>query len=103
MCDINKNKSYVLRFKVNKYQEGNIHVKTEYCKTSLMTKYEITEQIFEIITMQQFILRAGHKNFGDKGGKTLTKELTQLHAITTFITIDSENFQIKRGDNQYHH
>ena len=48
---------------------------------------ELKYHIIGVVLSQQFILKAGLKKFGKLRDKSSVKEMTQLHDMTTFITL----------------
>ena len=53
-----------------------------------MSGEEVNYFIIGIVLSQKFSLMDVLKKFGDPGYKVSVKELTQLHDMTTFITLD---------------
>jgi hypothetical protein len=42
------------------------------------------------VALMQYSIKAGLKKFGEKGEAAVTKELKQLHDMTTFYPVDSK-------------
>jgi hypothetical protein len=53
-----------------------------------MSESEMMEHVLGVALVQQFSLKAGLKKFGPRGEKAVTKELTQLHDMVTYIPMD---------------
>ena len=53
-----------------------------------MSDEEMNYDIIGVVLSQKFSLMAFLKKFGNTGEKASVKELTQLHYMTTFITLD---------------
>ena len=52
-----------------------------------MSGEEVNYHIIGVLLSQQLILKAGLKKFGNLRDKSGVKEMTQLHYMTTFITL----------------
>ena len=48
---------------------------------------ELKYHIIGVVLSQQFSLKDGIKKFGKPGDKSNMKEMTQVHDMTTFITL----------------
>ena len=68
------------------YNSGHIHLETD--RTMLkMTKAERKSHMLCIIT-PKYALKTILKNFKERGKVSVTKELTQLHALETFTPVE---------------
>ena len=67
----------------NKYVESTMHVNVQDPALFVHNEAEALEEILGAAMAQHFSIRAGLKNFGIKGEKTVSNELTQLHTMST--------------------
>ena len=72
----------------NEYVEGTMHVNVKNPASFVYDQAESLEEILGVAMAQNFSIRAGLKEFGDKGEKSVSNELTQLHTISTYYPVD---------------
>ena len=53
-----------------------------------MFQEEMNAHVVGVAMLQQFSLKAGLKHFGKKGEEAVTSELTQMHDVHMYETID---------------
>ena len=56
-----------------------------------MSGEELNYHIIGVVLEQQFSFKAGLNNFGKPGEKYSMKELTHIHDMITFTTLDPKN------------
>ncbi len=55
-----------------------------------ISKEDVEAHVLGIIMVQQFSLRAGIKQFGDKATESVSKELQQIHDMGTYDPVDPD-------------
>ena len=55
-----------------------------------MLEEQMAEHILGVVMVQQFSLKAGMAKFGDRATTAVTKELTQLHDMKTYVPMDPD-------------
>ena len=56
-----------------------------------MASEQVYEHVLGIVMMQQYSLMAGLNKFGKEGEQAVTKELTQIHELETYVPVDPDN------------
>ena len=75
---------------INKYVEGECHLNLSDMQGPEMSDQQVTEYVLGVIMVQQFSLKAGINKFGDRAKEAVTKELTQLHDMETYVPMDPD-------------
>ncbi len=75
------------------YEEGvaNITLSGESQPQPVLRDDETTLHVLGVIMAKQLSLKAGLRQFGDRGKKAVTKELTQLHEKVAYVPVDPES------------
>ena len=55
-----------------------------------MSEEQIAEHVLGVIMVQQFSLKSGMAKFGNCAKTAVTKELTQLHDMETYVPMDPD-------------
>ena len=61
-----------------------------------MTQQAINDHFLGVIIVQQFSLKAGIAKFGDRAKTVVTKELTQLHDMKTYVLVNPDEMTLKQ-------
>jgi len=78
------------------FLNGQSHVTVDSPDDIDMSDEDIYEHVLGVVMMQQFSLIAGLKRFGKDGEFAVTKELTQIHDMDTYIPVDSDKLTAKQ-------
>ncbi len=75
---------------IGAYVEGIAHINVTPKVSAKISKDDVEAHVLGIIMVQQFSLRAGIKQFGDKATKSISKELQQIHDMGNYEPMDSD-------------
>ena len=73
------------------FQDGVIHINVSEGNSIEMNEAEVNSNVLDVAMLQQFKLKAGLKHFGKKGEEAVASELTQMHAMETYVPVDPES------------
>ena len=80
------------------YEEGvaNINLSGDSQPQPVLSDDETTLHVLGVAMAQQLSLKAGLRQFGDRGKKAVTKELTQLHKKVAYVPVDPESLSAEQ-------
>ena len=72
------------------FVDGRSHISVQSYDDVCMTGEQVYEHVLGIVMMQQYSLKAGLNKFGKEGEQAVTKELTQIHELETYVPVDPD-------------
>ena len=74
---------------------GTMHINVQDPASFTYDGFEALEEIIGVVMAQHFSVRSGLKPFGDRGEKSVSKDLTQLYNMHTYDPVDPKNLTKK--------
>ena len=72
------------------YHDGQIHINVSPAVSAKLSEEDLDAHILAVIMVQQFSLRAGIKKFGSQATESVSKELQQIHDMSTYEPMDPD-------------